>query len=629
MITAVFKNGERTATAKGLVKYDYGQVLRVKGLNLPKTAAVQFATNRMSEAIPVIAETIDGVTDVMIPNSLLRNDMEPWGYNLYAYIYVLTGSSGKTEYIVTMPVEYRPRTGQDHPDEETANAFDEVVAAVNSAAARAEEAASNAQNAAEQNKVYNALAYGVSAANTGLKNSQALQTLIDTVATNGGGTVYISAGTYIFASNGSQTIGNHCIKMKSNVNIKGDGSSTILLPSGTTEKGLDMFYFNEFVDAGNKTYLENCTFSDFVIDGKDSSCTTYTSAGKGFMINLLRNCVFRNIIVRNTDATGIGPDCPIDCCIVDCIAENCGKAATVNDNGASGIGIGFGMSAEESMYISRCRASGNRKYGIFFEHQKVFEVTPTNYTATNNRGLFISDCMAEENYCNFGAVSGINAYYKDCFSRNAVRHGYYLDNSNNCVIESCSSASESDASFGIFASDTSDAKLKTNCLISCVSRNTQYGCKISASNAVMDAAVKDCFFDHAQTNSILTAGAMRSLILEGNVANGAENNFGAEVTELFDKGNSWNTGSDIVVDKELSETSENPIQNQAVTKAIGSLTEEITYGFKYEDVQEAVNNYLNENPVQVSGISASVDADGVLLLTGSSVSISDDGIIAL
>lgn len=399
-----------------------------------------------------------------------------------------------------------------------------------------------AWNPHEYEKIYDAAHYGIHTENTGRENSQILQELINTVADAGGGTVYIPAGTYTFAANGSQKIGNHCIKLKSNVSIKGDGKTTILLPTGDTENGLDMFYFNDFADTGNRTYLENCIFSDFVIDGKNSSSAVYTSAGKGFMINLLRNCEFHNITVKNTDGSGIGIDCPIHCRIVNCVAENCGKGAETSDYGASGFGIGFGMSAEETIEIMYCRASGNKNFGFFFEHQKRFD--PESYTAAENGGLFAEACIAEENYCNFGSVLGVHVQYKNCVSRLAERHGYYLENSENCIVEACTSSNEGNSSFSIFASDMSETdggKRKTNYYIGCISEDTPYGCKLTGEGVLsMESIVRDCFFDGTQENSIVTSGAMQRLVLEGNIANGAENDFRAAIINFVNQGNSWN-----------------------------------------------------------------------------------------
>lgn len=151
MVTATFKNGETTATANGLEKGDYGQILRIKGLDLPQYVAVQFAASGMSEAMPpVIGETVEGVTDVLIPNSLLRSNIQPWDYTITAYIYIVSGESGKTEYTITMPVKWRPRTGDDHLDEDPLGVIGKAVEQVNSAATRAETAVSEVETAAAE-----------------------------------------------------------------------------------------------------------------------------------------------------------------------------------------------------------------------------------------------------------------------------------------------------------------------------------------------------------------------------------------------------------------------------------------------------------------------------------------------
>ena len=79
--------------------------------------------------------------------------------------------------------------------------------------------------------IVNARDYGVLTTNSGEENSRALQALIDSLSETGG-TVYIPAGEYQFAANGSQTIGSHCIKMRSDVSIIGDGEETVLKPVG-------------------------------------------------------------------------------------------------------------------------------------------------------------------------------------------------------------------------------------------------------------------------------------------------------------------------------------------------------------------------------------------------------------
>ena len=400
---------------------------------------------------------------------------------------------------------------------------------------------------AQSKIIYDATKNGLSSENSGPQNSQALQLLIDKVSEAGGGSIYIPSGQYQFASNGSQTTGEHCIKLKSNVAIYGDGASTILLTIANATNGLDMFYFNDYVDNSNPTYLENCIFRDFVIDGTNQSCTNYTSAGKGFMINLMKNCHWYNVTVKNMDATGFGVDCPINCSMEKCYAIGNGKAAEITDVGASGFGIGFGYSYDESMFITGCTAVGNKKFGIFFEHQRRFD--SEKYTATGNKGFLVAGCTAEENYNNFGGIQAINALYRNCVSQSAIIHGYFFQNSEQCNVIGCYSNNDGDTSFVVLADNTDGGTQETKdvAFISSISKYPKYGAKLVnlGSTATMQRnIVKDCYFNSVQTNTILTSGTMQSMVLEDNVTNSAENNLGATVTDLLDRNNSWNSSGD-------------------------------------------------------------------------------------
>lgn len=154
MVTASFKEGQKTAITTSLQKYDYGEVLRIKGLSLPRYVAVQFAVDGMSEALPSsIGETVGDVTDVLIPNSLLRSNIKPWNYNIMAYVYIVSGSSGKTEYTITIPVKWRPKTGDDQAaDDDVAAVIGSAVEKMNTATTKAENAANHATETAEEIK---------------------------------------------------------------------------------------------------------------------------------------------------------------------------------------------------------------------------------------------------------------------------------------------------------------------------------------------------------------------------------------------------------------------------------------------------------------------------------------------
>lgn len=247
-------------------------------------------------------------------------------------------------------------------------------------------------------------------------NTAELQRCVDEAHAAGGGTVYLPAGTFHFSTQGmnARQFEDYVCMPRDNVTVIGEGERTVLKPVGVTRNGLDMFYYNEYADSGfkNPKYLVNADFRDFVIDGALANTRNYTSAGKGFMFNLYRDCDFYNIIVKNTDGTGFGMDCPINCTIIDCEAYNCGKAATTRNVGASGFGIGTGYSEKESILIDNCYAEGNKKFGVFFEHQGRF--TPSAYTAAGFEALLVTNCTAKDNYIDFGGELAVDVTYRNC-----------------------------------------------------------------------------------------------------------------------------------------------------------------------------------------------------------------------
>ncbi len=251
-------------------------------------------------------------------------------------------------------------------------------------------------------------------------NTTELQSCVDRANANGGGTVYLPAGNFYFSYQrlNDREYNEFVCMPKDNVTVIGEGRDTVLYPVGRTQRGLDMFYFNEYADSDftNPQYLINADFRDFDIDGINAVTASYTSAGKGFMINLFRDCDYDNIVVRNTDGTGFGIDCPINCTITNCEAYNCGKAATTNSVGASGFGIGTGYSEDESMIIDNCYAEGNMKFGFFFEHQGRFNSIekPNKYLASKAEGYIVSNCTAKNNFIDFGGELAHDVTYKSC-----------------------------------------------------------------------------------------------------------------------------------------------------------------------------------------------------------------------
>lgn len=207
-------------------------------------------------------------------------------------------------------------------------------------------------------------------------NTQYLQSLMDQ-ASEKSAVVKIPQGNFYFGKQADCCGGedHYCIKCRDNVTLKGEGMKTILYPvcnfGPEVQGGLDMFFYNEYRESNfeNPQFLSKAVFRDFCIDGANTKISNYNTSGKGFMINLFKDCQFESLIVRNTDATGIGVDCPINSTMKFCTADNCGKAGDLSSGGASGIGIGYGYTEDESLLISGCQSYNNDKFGIFFEHQ--------------------------------------------------------------------------------------------------------------------------------------------------------------------------------------------------------------------------------------------------------------------
>lgn len=153
MITAVFTDNSDYARATGLWQWDYGQRIRIEGLKLPTAVEIHFAlTEFAGDAIPRVGTTKDGVTEVVIPDSLLENLAAGATYEIYAWIYLADKTSGETIKRISMQVKCRPRPEAfDAPED--AELFHEAIEAVNASADRAEtarEGAETAQKAAEE-----------------------------------------------------------------------------------------------------------------------------------------------------------------------------------------------------------------------------------------------------------------------------------------------------------------------------------------------------------------------------------------------------------------------------------------------------------------------------------------------
>lgn len=145
MITAIFNPDSSMANAYGLWQWDYGQILRIQGLNLPSMVEIHFSLQETGGVAPMrVGVTKDGVTDVVIPDSMLENDGTTSDYDIFAFIYLTDDTSGQTEYKIKLHVKSRPKpevpgSGED-PD-----IFHDAVQAVQKSADKAAESERQAE----------------------------------------------------------------------------------------------------------------------------------------------------------------------------------------------------------------------------------------------------------------------------------------------------------------------------------------------------------------------------------------------------------------------------------------------------------------------------------------------------
>lgn len=151
MVIANFKNDSHPIVY-GASQWNYGEVLRIQGLNLPKSVEIHFSLEETAgQAIPRIGTTKDGVTDVVIPDSLLENEGELQDYFVYVWIYLTDATSGRTEHSLSIKVKARSKPEIPGGDD-NADPFREAIEEVNSAAERAESAEQKSAQHAQQTK---------------------------------------------------------------------------------------------------------------------------------------------------------------------------------------------------------------------------------------------------------------------------------------------------------------------------------------------------------------------------------------------------------------------------------------------------------------------------------------------
>ena len=195
-------------------------------------------------------------------------------------------------------------------------------------------------------------------------DSPALNALVTLVHDAGGGTIYLPEGVYMLDAP---------ILWQSNVSLRGEGVGLAILKTRQAAGVGEGFAAIRGLSFSKDDPYVNCTFEQFTIDGEEMQITEYTSWPKGINIHFLDKCVFRDLEIRNTCATGLGVDHLRSAVIDHVVCTNCGRSWTGNGTeqnmGGAGIGIGTNCMEGESLIVQNCVADGCGNYGIFFEKQ--------------------------------------------------------------------------------------------------------------------------------------------------------------------------------------------------------------------------------------------------------------------
>lgn len=123
VVIAAF-GGSKVVRTRALYQWDYGQILRFAGLDLPNAYIVHFSNQCVGGEAKTMVGNLDGVD---IPDEYLTT-----GQAVYAWIYLHAGEDdGETVYAVVIPVVARPKPTEDEPTPQQQGLIEQAIAALN------------------------------------------------------------------------------------------------------------------------------------------------------------------------------------------------------------------------------------------------------------------------------------------------------------------------------------------------------------------------------------------------------------------------------------------------------------------------------------------------------------------
>lgn len=282
---------------------------------------------------------------------------------------------------------------------------------------------------------HNVLDYGIT--QDADDNSLKFQQMVDELSQNGGGTIYVPIGTYKFdTSNGQYIEGTGgckcCIKAKNNVSIVGESlTDSVFKMTGHSSQGVCMFGYNS---AKNKTPIEGCTYRNFTVNGEECTIDTYSSDGKAFFYQYVKNSVWRDLRLIGTPATSLGIDF-LDNVVIDSIyCYESGRIHADNSPGGAGVGIGTGAWENENFIVRNCICDNCGHFGIFLEDQHIFG-DAAHRTPTYPKGAIIANniCRNGRNY-GFGVRGGQHVIFEGNEAYENANGGFFSDYQNKSIV---------------------------------------------------------------------------------------------------------------------------------------------------------------------------------------------------
>ena len=143
---------ETQVYASPLYQYDYGQKVRIFGLDLPEYYEVHFSNYERGDATTILASS----NEFDIPDNYLQN-----GRDVYVWIYLHAGKNdGETEYQITIPVIKRAKPTNEEPTPEQQDIITQTIATLNYSTTQLQEGVQRVEIMEDNvNSIYNLVEY--------------------------------------------------------------------------------------------------------------------------------------------------------------------------------------------------------------------------------------------------------------------------------------------------------------------------------------------------------------------------------------------------------------------------------------------------------------------------------------